>query len=98
MLSALNTWAQVMATLIGIVFALYQALLYYSREKREEQQIKIIRLTQELVRRILLWRALEDILRPPDLGGWTRPFSLIMTLNIEGKWEKGKYEEHKEST
>ena len=92
MFSALNTWAQIMATLIGVVFALYQALLYYSREKREEQQIKITRLTQELVRRILLWGALEDRLRPPDLGGWTRPTTRIIPFNIEEKWRKADTE------
>ncbi len=88
MLSALNTWAQVMATLIGIVFALYQALLYYSREGREKQQIKIARLSHELVRKILLWGALEDLLRPPELGGWTKPTTRIISFNIEGEWKK----------
>jgi len=90
--SALNTWAQIMATLIGVVFALYQALLYYSREKKEEQQIKAARLTQELVRKIFLWGALEDLLRPPDLGGWSRPITRIIPLNIEGKWRKADTE------
>jgi len=91
-LSALNTWAQIMATLIGIVLALYQALLYYSREKKEEQQIKIAKLSRELVHRILFWGALEDLLRPPELGGWTRPTTRIIQFNIEGNWRKADTE------
>ena len=58
------------------------------QERRDEQQIKIVRLSQELVRRILLWGALEDLLRPPELGGWTRPTTRIIPFNIEGKWKK----------
>ena len=88
MLSALNTWAQIMATFIGVIVALYQALLYYSREKREEQQINIAKLTRELIHKILLWGALEDVLRPPELGGWSRPTTRIIPFNIEGKWKR----------
>ena len=50
--------------------------------------MKIMRLSQRLVREIYYWGAIEDLLRPPELGGWSRPTTRIIPFNVEGKWRK----------
>ena len=50
--------------------------------------MKIMRLSQRLVREICYWGAIEDLLRPPELGGWSRPTTRIIPFNVEGKWRK----------